>query len=74
MKAVGSSKFDDIEVEFPPAMTCIPLEINTIPHRYYVPGVQGLDLYHPFSTIVSPSIFIKKASRGGDGELCRIAI
>ncbi len=36
MKAVGSSESDDIEVELPPAMTCIPLEINTTPHRYSV--------------------------------------
>ncbi|KAH8942717.1 hypothetical protein BDL97_13G008300 [Sphagnum fallax] len=37
MKAVGSSESDDIEVELAPAMTCIPLEINTTPHRYSVP-------------------------------------
>jgi len=36
MKAAGSSKSDDIKVELPPAMTCIPLEINTTPHRYSV--------------------------------------
>jgi hypothetical protein len=55
-------------------MTCIPLEINGTPHKYFIPKSQGLDLYHPFSTIVSPSIFFKKTSGGGDGELCRIVI
>jgi hypothetical protein len=37
MKTVGSSKSNDIKVELPPAMTCIPLEINTTPHIYFVP-------------------------------------
>jgi hypothetical protein len=37
-------------------------------------GVQGLDLYHPFSTIVSPSVFFKKTFGGGDDEFYKIAI
>jgi hypothetical protein len=36
IKVVGSSKFDDIKVELPPAMTCILLEINTTIHKYSV--------------------------------------
>jgi hypothetical protein len=36
MKVVGSSEFNDIEVELPLAMTCIPLEINTTLHKYFV--------------------------------------
>jgi len=36
MKAVGSFESDDIEVELPPAMTCILLEINITPRRYSV--------------------------------------
>jgi hypothetical protein len=52
MKAVGSSKSDDIEVELPPAMTCIPLEINTTPRRYSVPESKVLT-----STTHFPQLF-----------------
>jgi hypothetical protein len=52
MKAAGSSESDDIEVELPPAMTCIPLEINTTPHRYYVPESKVLT-----STTHFPQLF-----------------
>jgi hypothetical protein len=52
MKAGGSSESDDIEVELPPTMTCIPLEINTTLHRYYVPESQVLT-----STTHFPQLF-----------------
>jgi hypothetical protein len=52
MKTIGSSESDDIEVELPPAMTCIPLEINTTPHRYYVPKSKVLT-----STTHFPQLF-----------------
>jgi hypothetical protein len=52
MKAVGSSESDDIEVELPHAMTCIPLEISTTPHRYFVPESKVLN-----STIHFPQLF-----------------
>jgi len=52
MKVVGSSEFDDIEVELPLAMTCIPLEINTTPHKYSIPESKVLT-----STTHFPQLF-----------------
>jgi len=52
MKAAGSSEFDDIEVELPPAMTCIPLETNATPHRYSIPESKVLT-----STTHFPQLF-----------------
>ncbi|CAK9220090.1 unnamed protein product [Sphagnum troendelagicum] len=52
MKAAGSSESDDTEVELPPAMTCIPLEINITPHRYSVPESKVLT-----STTHFPQLF-----------------
>jgi len=52
MKAVGSFESDDIEVELPPSMTCIPLEINTTPHRYSIPESKVLT-----STTHFPQLF-----------------
>jgi hypothetical protein len=52
MKAIGSSEFDDIEVKLPPAMTCIPLEINTTPRRYSIPKSKVLT-----STTHFPQLF-----------------
>ncbi len=52
MKAAGSSESDDIEVELPPAMTCIPLEINIILRRYSIPESKVLT-----STTHFPQLF-----------------
>jgi hypothetical protein len=74
MKVVGSSESDDIEDELPPTMTCIPLEVNTTPHRYYVPELKVLTSTTHFPQLFHLQFSSKKASRGGDGELCKIAI
>jgi hypothetical protein len=74
MKVVGSFESDDIKVELPPAMTCIPLEINTTPHRYSVLESKVLTSTTHFPQLFHFQFFFKKASRGGDGELCKIAI
>jgi hypothetical protein len=74
MKAVGSSESDDIEVELPPAMTCIPLEINTTPPRYFVPESKVLTSTTHFPQLFQLQFFSKKTFGGGDGEFCRIAI
>jgi hypothetical protein len=60
MKAVGSSESDDIEVELPPAMTCIPLEINTTPRRYYVPKSKVLTSTTHFPQLFHLQFFSKK--------------
>jgi hypothetical protein len=60
MKVVGSSEFNDIEVELPPATTCIPLEINTTPHRYFVPESKVLTSTTHFPQLFHLQFFSKK--------------
>jgi len=60
MKVVGSSEFDDIEVKLPPAMTCIPLEINTTPHRYSIPDSKVLTSTTHFPQLFHLQFFSKK--------------
>jgi len=60
MQAVGSSESDDIEVKLPPAMTCIPLEINTTPHRYSVPESKVLTSTTHFAQLFHHQFSSKK--------------
>ncbi len=60
MKTIGSFKFDDIEVELLPALTCIPLEINTTPHRYSVPKSKVLTSTTYFPQLFHPQFSSKK--------------
>ncbi len=83
MKTIGSSKSDDIEVELPPAMTCIPLEINTTPHRYFVPESKVLtstthfpQLFHlhfsskkPLEVVMVNSVGLRSSSSSKSCEL-----
>jgi hypothetical protein len=60
MKDVGSSESNDIEVELPPAMTCIPLEIITTPHRYSVMESKVLTSTTHFPQLFHFQFFSKK--------------
>ncbi len=60
MKAVGSSESNDIEFELPPARTCIPLEINTTPHRYALREFEVLTSTTHFPQLFHPQFSSKK--------------
>jgi len=60
MKDARSSESDDIEVELPLAMTCIPLEINTTPRRYSVPESKVLTFTTQFPQLFHLQFSSKK--------------
>jgi len=60
MKVVGFSESDDIKVKLPPAMTCIPLEINITPHRYFVPESKVLTSTTQFPQLLHLQFSSKK--------------